>query len=184
MNIFLIRHAKSEATTHLKKDRERELTDEGIQILRESINTWKYAVDGFDLVLSSPFKRAVQTAKIIADCYDYKNDIIKNSSLAPGSTVNSIIKLTAKLKGERIAFVGHQPDIGIQISSLISNSEVSLKISPASIINIYFDGIPKAGKGILKLSGCAGFLGWCGKILNFPRYAFYIASTTLSKQRL
>jgi hypothetical protein len=40
------------------------------------------------------------------------------------------------------------------------------------------------GKGILRLSGPAVFLGWCGNILNFPRYAFYIVSTTLSKQRL
>jgi phosphohistidine phosphatase len=150
LNIFLIRHTKAESTTHVKKDRERELTDEGIKVLRKSVTTWKNFVNDFDFILSSPFKRAVHTAEIIAECYNYKDEIIKDSSLAPGSTVNAIIQLAASLKGERLAFIGHQPDIGFQISSLISNSEVNLKISPASIISLSFDGNPKVGKGILK----------------------------------
>ncbi|MHA1989233.1 MAG: SixA phosphatase family protein, partial [Promethearchaeota archaeon] len=128
MNIFLIRHAKAEAATHLKKDRARELTDEGIKILKESISAWKNTIDGFHFILSSPFKRAAHTAKIIADCYNFKDEIIKDRSLAPGSTVNAIINLATSLKGERMAFIGHQPDIGFQISKLISNSEVNLKI--------------------------------------------------------
>lgn len=149
MNIFLIRHAKAEVASHIKKDRERDLTDEGIKILKDSIINWKRAVESFDFILSSPFKRAVQTAEIIAVSYNYKNEIIKDSSLAPGSRVNSIIQLGSSLNGGRIAFIGHQPDIGFQISSLISNSEMNLKISPATIINIYFEGKPKVGKGIL-----------------------------------
>jgi len=99
---------------------------------------------------SSPFKRAVHTAEIIADRYNYNEEIIKDNSLAPGSTMNAIIQLAGLLTGERRAFVGHQPDIGFQVSSLISNSEVNMKISPASIISISFDGNPKVGKGILK----------------------------------
>ena len=150
MNIYLIRHTTAESTSHLKKDRERELTDEGIKLLKESVTTWKNFVDGFDFIISSPFKRALHTAELIAEYYDYKDEIIKYSTLAPGSTANAIIQLAALFKGERIAFIGHQPDIGYQVSSLISNSELSLKISPASIINISIDGSPKAGRGILK----------------------------------
>ena len=149
MNIFLIRHAKAEAANHHKKDRERDLTDEGIKILKDSINFWKGAVKSFDLILSSPFNRALQTAEIIADSYNYKNEIIEDNSLAPGSTVNSIIHLGNAFNLERIAFIGHQPDIGFQISSLVSNSKMNLKISPASIINIHFEDKPKIGKGTL-----------------------------------
>ena len=150
MNIFLIRHTIAEAATHLKKDRERELTEEGIKTLKESINNWKSKVYSFDIILSSPVKRALRTAEIIADCYNYKDEIIKKNSLAPGSTVNSIIRLVESFRGERMAFIGHQPDIGYQVSTFISDSEVNLKISPASIINISFEGNPKIGKGVLK----------------------------------
>lgn len=149
MNIFLIRHAKAEVASHLKKDIERDLTDEGKKILMDSIILWKSAAASFDLILTSPYRRAVHTAEIIADSYNYKNEIIKDSSLAPGSRVNSIIHLGNTYNGERIAFIGHQPDIGFQVSSLISNSEMNLKISPASIVNIYFEHKPKVGRGIL-----------------------------------
>ena len=149
MNIFLVRHAKAEAASPLKKDGERELTDEGIKILQASVSAWKNYVNGFDFILSSPFKRAVHTAEIITDFYNYKDEIIKDTALAPGSTVNAIIHLADSLKGERLAFIGHQPDIGFQISALISNSEVNLKIPAASLVNISFDSSPKVGKGIL-----------------------------------
>ena len=149
MNIYLIRHATAEPTTHLKKDSVRELTDEGIKLLQESCAIWKNYVNGFDFILSSPLKRAVHTAEIIADFFDYQEEIITDNSLAPGSTANAIIQLAESLKVERLAFIGHQPDIGNQISSLISNSEVNLKIPSASIINISFDGNPKIGKNII-----------------------------------
>ena len=103
MNIYLIRHTIAEAATHLKKDRERELAEEGIKTLKESINNWKSKVDYFDIILSSPVKRALRTAEIIADCYNYKDEIIKENSLAPGSTANAIIQLAEPLKGERMA---------------------------------------------------------------------------------
>ena len=150
MNIYLIRHTKAEVATHLKKDRERELTEEGIKILKASIEVWKKSIDGYDFILSSPFKRALQTAKIIAESYNYKDEIICDSSLSPGSTVNTIIQLVESLKGERMAFIGHQPDIGFQVSSLISNSEFNQKVSPASLINISFDDNLKVGQGTLK----------------------------------
>jgi phosphohistidine phosphatase len=150
LNIYLIRHAQAEPTTHLKKDRERELTAEGIQILKESATSWKNFITGFDFILSSPFRRALHTAEILADYFGYKDEIIRDNSLAPGSNTNAIIQLAASLNGERIAFIGHQPDIGFQISSLICTSEVNLKMSPATIVNISFNGYPKIGKGLLK----------------------------------
>ena len=149
MNIFFIRHAKAEDPVQLKKDRERELTEQGIKILRTSIYFWKNNIDGFDFILSSPFKRAVQTAEIIADSYNYKDDVILDNSLSPGSTANAIIRLAESLKGKSMAFVGHQPDIGFQISSFISNSELNLKVPPASLVHISFNGNPKVGKGTL-----------------------------------
>jgi len=150
LNIYLIRHTIAEAATHLKRDRERELTEEGIKTLKESINNWKSKVEYFDIILSSPFKRAVRTAEIIADSYNYKDEILNENSLASGSTTFAIIQLAELFKKENIAFVGHQPDIGNQVSTFISDSEVNLKISPASIIKISFEGNPKIGKGVLK----------------------------------
>ena len=150
MNIFLIRHSKAEPTSPTKKDIDRELTEEGISIINRSVELWKNRIISFDSIITSPFKRAVQTAEIIAELMNYKNDLIIDSVLSPGSSTRSVIQLAEVLIGENIAFVGHQPDMSYHISSLACNSQVNLKFSPVSIAKVSFNGNPKPGKGILE----------------------------------
>jgi phosphohistidine phosphatase len=150
MNIFLIRHGKAEPTSPAKKDIDRELTEEGVNIINHSVELWKNRIVSFDFIITSPFKRAVQTAEIIAELTNYKNDLIIDSVLSPGSSTRSVIQLAEVLIGENIAFVGHQPDMSYHISSLACNSQVNLKFPPASIAKVSFNGSPQPGKGILE----------------------------------
>jgi len=150
MNIFLIRHGKAEPASQAKKDSDRELTEEGINIIKRSVGFWKNGIKSFDFIITSPFKRAVQTAEIIAELTNYKNDLIKDKALSPGCSTRSIIELAEVLNGDNIAFVGHQPDMSYHISSLVCNSQLNLKFSPASIAKVSFKGNPNPGKGILE----------------------------------
>ncbi len=150
MNIFLIRHGKAEPASPAKKDIDRELTEEGRSIINRSVGFWKNGIISFDFIITSPFKRAVQTAEIIAELMNYKNDLIIDNVLSPGSSTRSVIQLAEVLIGDNIALVGHQPDMSYHISSLASNSQVNLKFSPASIAKVSFKGIPIPGKGTLE----------------------------------
>jgi len=150
MNIFLIRHGKAEAALQTKKDIDRELTEEGKKIIKRSVGFWKNGIISFDFIITSPFKRAVQTAEIIAELMNYKNDLIKDSALFPGCSTRSIIELAEVLNGDNIAFVGHQPDMSYHISTLVCGSQLNLKFSPASIAKVSFKGNPNPGKGILE----------------------------------
>jgi phosphohistidine phosphatase len=150
MNIFLIRHGKAEPASPAKKDIDRELTEEGANIIKRSVDFWKHGIISFDFIITSPFKRAIQTAEIIADLINCKNDLIIDKVLSPGSSTRSVIQLAEVLIGDRIAFVGHQPDLSYHISSLACNSQLNLKFSPASIAKLSFNGNPKPGKGILE----------------------------------
>ena len=150
MNIFLIRHGKAEPESPEINDIDRELTKEGISIIKRSVGFWKNGIVSFDIIITSPFKRAVQTAEIIAELMNYKNDLIKDSALSPGSSIRSVLQLAEVLNGENIAFVGHQPDMSYHISSLVCNSQLNLKFSPVSIAKVSFDGKPKPGKGVLE----------------------------------
>ena len=150
MNIFLIRHGKAEPASPAKKDIDRELTDEGKSIIKRSIGFWKNGIISFDFIITSPFKRAIQTAEIIAELMNYNNDLIIDSVLSPGGSTRSVIELAEVLNGGNIAVVGHQPDMRFHISSLACNSQVNLKFSPASIAKVSFKGMLKPGKGILE----------------------------------
>ena len=150
MNIFLIRHGKAEPASLEKKDFDRELTKEGINIIKRSVGFWKNRIRSFDFIITSPFIRAVQTAEIISELMNYKTDLIKDSTLSPGSSTRSVIQFAKVLEGDNIAFVGHQPDMSYHISTLVCNSQLNLKFSPVSIAKVLFDGKPKPGKGILE----------------------------------
>jgi phosphohistidine phosphatase len=150
MNIFLIRHGKAEPASPAKKDIDRELTEEGIKIIKRSVGFWKNGNLSFDFILTSPFKRAIQTAEIIAELMNFKNDLMIDKALSPGSSTRSVIQLAEALNGDNIAMVGHQPDMSFHISSLACNSELKLKFSPASIAKVSFTGNPKPGEGVLE----------------------------------
>ena len=150
MNIYLVRHGKAEPASPAKKDIDRELTEEGIKIIKRSVGFWKNGIKSFDFLVTSPYKRAIQTAEIIADLMNYKNDLIIDSALSPGSSTRALIELVEALNGDNIALVGHQPDMSFHISSLASNSQVNLKFSPVSIAKVSFTANPKPGKGTLE----------------------------------
>lgn len=149
MNIYLIRHGKTEPVSVNKKDEFRELTTEGIKILNRSVSSWKNRIEKIDFIFTSPLKRAVQTAELIAENFNLNNDIIKDRVLIPGGNTSSIIQLADAIEGENVAFVGHQPDMTHHISILIGAPVLRIKFSPASIAKISFDEKPKKDKGIL-----------------------------------
>src|SRR5210317_913909 len=102
MNIFLIRHGKAEPASPVKKDIDRELTIEGISIIKRSVEFWKNGIISFDFIITSPFKRAVQTAEIISDLMNYKSDLIIDKALSPGCSTRSVIELAEVLNGDNI----------------------------------------------------------------------------------
>ncbi len=53
MNIFLIRHGKAEPAFQTKKDIDRELTEEGKNIIKRSVEFWKNGIISFDFYNSS-----------------------------------------------------------------------------------------------------------------------------------
>jgi len=149
MNLYFIRHGKAEPGSVFKKDKDRELTSDGINILNASAEYWKSLIKKPDFILSSPLVRAVQTAGIIAHIIDFKGIVMKENLLSPGSSTNSLIQLTKSLEAEDIVLVGHQPDLSFHVSRFIGSSEVNVNFSPGTMAKLSFDGKPKIGKGEL-----------------------------------
>lgn len=149
MNLYFIRHGKAEPASPLKKDKDRELTNEGIKILTASVDAWKYFIKEFDFILTSPLLRAVQTSEIVSKVIGFKGVVLKENLLLPGSSTSPLIELAKLLDGKNIAFVGHQPDLSFHTSGLICKTEVNLKFSPGTIAKISFEGKPKLGRGEL-----------------------------------
>jgi len=150
MNIYLIRHSDSEKSSSSKKDFDRELTEEGKEKIKTAAEGWKHLVKSFDIIVSSPLMRAVQTAKIVAEVFEYKKDIIIDKRISGGRKTDDLIELANSLSGEEIAFVGHEPDFSNHVSNLISSSGAFVDFKKGAIAKMSFQNRVRYSKGILE----------------------------------
>jgi phosphohistidine phosphatase len=150
MNIYLIRHGKAENKSEIKPDEERELTEEGILEVEKAANLWKQHINKFDIILSSPLKRAIQTAEIIKNVFNVNAEILKETSLLNGGLTDDLLNVVTEFETEEIAMIGHQPDLANHISRIASLSEINIKLPPATIAKISFKDNPIIGEGILE----------------------------------
>jgi phosphohistidine phosphatase len=150
MNIYLIRHGKAEPGGISKKDFDRNLTADGIEILKTACAEWKRFIDGFDYIVSSPLNRAKQTAEIIEREFKPKNKLLLDKTLSPGSCAEDIIEIANSLKAEDIAFVGHQPDFSEIVSEFISYSGALVDFKKGMIAKVIFHGKAARTKGMLE----------------------------------
>ena len=67
MDLYILRHGIAEETSATGRDRDRSLTDEGREKTCAAGKALRRMDIAFDLVLSSPFVRARQTADIVAE---------------------------------------------------------------------------------------------------------------------
>jgi phosphohistidine phosphatase len=133
MNIYIIRHAIAvdEATSDYESDSERPLTDKGRKKMRQIAKALRHLRVEFDLILSSPYIRACETAEILADVFKMKNKIAFSDNLIPlGNPELLVGEINEKHTVDSLAIVGHEPHLSALVGLLIgenSNIEMTLK---------------------------------------------------------
>jgi len=130
MEIYILRHgiAVDRGTPGFKKDSDRPLTKEGEEKMHQIADTMLGMGLKFDLILSSPYTRAEQTAQIVADTLDHEVTFTK--SLAPDANALELIAEINDEKPHSVLLVGHEPDLSRLISVLVcgtSDSSFELK---------------------------------------------------------
>src|SRR5258708_2379031 len=110
--LFLIRHAKSSWDDTALPDKDRPLDDRGRRDAPKMGKRLAKRDVKPDLILSSPARRALTTAEVIAEKLDYKlKDIVVDNRLYAGGAddlLNVIHELRDKL--ERVMLFGHNPE--------------------------------------------------------------------------
>ena len=124
MELFLLRHgiAVERGTHGFTDDSVRPLTPKGRRQLRKISAAMKRMDLRFDLILSSPFLRAKQTAEIVATGLKLKKRLKFSNALAPGGDTAVLFRQLERLKPspEKLLFVGHEPDLSRLISLLVT----------------------------------------------------------------
>lgn len=156
MDVYLLRHglAVDRDTRAFAEDSERPLTPKGERKLWQVAEAMEALELSFDLILSSPFVRARQTAEIVAEAFNARKKLQFSDSLTPGGNAKELIELLNRLEPapEAVLLVGHEPYLSELISLLISGHSKALVMMKKG-------GLCKLEVEALKLGRCAA-LAW------------------------
>lgn len=124
MNLYLLRHGVAvEPGTHgFARDADRPLTPEGEQKLRKIAKAIEAMELSFDLILSSPYVRARQTAEIVAEALRARKKLEFSDALVPAGSFKQLIELLNHLQPPpgNVVLVGHEPFLSELISLLVA----------------------------------------------------------------
>jgi phosphohistidine phosphatase len=130
MNLYFLRHGKAEARSlKWRPDGKRPLTREGAQKVEEVAQGIQALGLSFDLILTSPYVRALRTAEILAEVFGSRK-LFETGNLVsdadPKRVIEEINENFASV--EEIVLVGHEPFMSRLISTLISDEAASVAI--------------------------------------------------------
>lgn len=150
IELYLIRHGlAAERGENYPDDSKRPLTQRGIERLKRE-GRGLVALDvTFDVMLTSPYVRARQTAETIADALRTRPQIVLTDSLIPGGSYNAVIDELAKhSRRKRIALVGHEPGIG-ELAARLIGLRRPFEFKKGAVCRIDVQALPPTGPGQL-----------------------------------
>jgi len=149
--LYLIRHGLAEERGDAwPDDSKRPLTDDGLSRMRKAARGLSRLGVSVEVVLSSPFVRARQTAEIVAGGLDPRPSLVNVDSLAPGGSYAAVIgDLEKQSRKTRIALVGHEPAIG-ELAARLIGSRHPIEFKKGAVCRIDIDDLPPAGPGDLR----------------------------------
>ena len=131
MNLYLLRHgiAVDPSVPDFARDAERPLTPKGKRRLRQITQAMTALKISFDVIFSSPYVRAAETAEIVAKAFKRQKQLKFTGDLKPAGNPKLLIQLLDDLQpeAENILLVGHEPYLS-QLIALLTAGNTSLEI--------------------------------------------------------
>jgi len=140
MEIYILRHgiAVDRGTPGYKKDSDRPLTNEGEEKMQQIAKAILAMDLKFDLILSSPYVRAQQTAQIVAAELD--EEVTLTEFLVPNGNALELIRELNDEKPQRVLLVGHEPHLSELISVLVTGeSDAAIELKKGGLCKLSTD---------------------------------------------
>jgi phosphohistidine phosphatase len=137
MKIYFIRHGIASAPEGLdvEGDSQRPLTAEGRDKIGKIARALKQLDIKPDLILSSPYVRAEQTAGILAKEYDGKPLLKFSNQLTPDGESDAIIsEIVENYMVDELFIVGHEPCLSLLIGTLLAaDSDLTINLKKGGV---------------------------------------------------
>jgi len=144
MDIYFLRHANAgEPKLNPAKDDERPLDKLGIEQSHD-VGRALAALDvNPDVIISSPLRRATQTAAVVANELGHEEKVVVEAALRPEATYESFQELLRRHgRKDAILVVGHNPSITAFLNKLVfpGATHYALELKKGAVAKVEKDG--------------------------------------------
>ena len=151
MEIYILRHGIAEDGQAGQPDGERALTPDGKKKLRNVLKVAASAGVTPALILTSPLRRALQTAQIAAEILDYKGELLRTKALEPGSEPRAVWEEIRVHKDEtNILLAGHEPLFSRLTAYLLGCPNLQIDFKKGALACVEMDRFAAEPHGVLR----------------------------------
>lgn len=151
VELYILRHGIAEEGMAGQPDSERALTTEGRKKLRDILRSAAAAGVSPSLIVTSPYRRAVQTAQLAAELLDYGGELLRTKALVPGSTPQAVWEeVRIHREANQILLAGHEPLLSATAAFLLNAPSLQIEFKKGSMARIDIARFGPATHGVLK----------------------------------
>lgn len=151
MEVYLLRHGSAEFASAGAQDSERLLTEEGRVEVRRVVAAAKLAHACPSVILSSPFRRAMESAQIAADLLDYKGELITSNALTPDASARGVWEEIRVYRDQQcVLLCGHEPLFSAAGAHLLGCPELRIDFPKAGLLRLDIENFGPEPRGVLR----------------------------------
>jgi phosphohistidine phosphatase len=151
MELYVFRHGIAADAVAGQPDADRALTDVGRKKTAEVVRTARRAGVDPSLIVSSPYLRAIQTARIAADEFGYRGEVLRTEALVPHGTPEEVWSELRDYRDEpAVLLAGHEPLLSRLVAWLLAAPELRVDMKKAAMVRIDLENFGPAPQGTLR----------------------------------
>jgi phosphohistidine phosphatase len=149
-DIFILRHGDAEPRGSVP-EADRPLTPKGKSDVERVVTLAFEKTSTPELILTSPYRRAVETAEIARGLLPGKPRLLETPSLLPQAQAEETWKeLRSFAKTKQILLAGHEPHLSHLIAYLLGTPSLTLDLKKGALVRISLESMTPEPHGELK----------------------------------
>lgn len=151
MELYILRHGIADEGRPGQSDSERALTAEGKKKLLSVLKVARLGGVAPTLILTSPFRRAKETAEIAVQVLGYKGDVIQTQTLIPSGRPEAVWdELRIHKDHGQVLLAGHEPLFSALTAYLLQSPNLQVDFKKGAILRVDLERFSAEPRGVLK----------------------------------
>ncbi len=140
MQIYLLRHAIAEDGKPGQADRDRALVPEGRKKLKDVLRLAYQADCAISLVLTSPYRRARETADMVTELLAPDAPVVETDTLEPNAQPSDVWgEIRVHQHTDSVLLVGHEPLLSSIMAFFLNSPAMRVEMKKSALVRMDVD---------------------------------------------